>query len=116
MVSTKSSDLFSPDSNSGIPAKFFLDFSHQTSIIIYKVNLFFMSKTKRKPNPYEDKKWKKTRDKKPFYKPGSASKQAYKKKDDAKPKQKLKEAIAHGDDFDGVILREAKRHHAWDWN
>lgn len=81
-----------------------------------------MSNTKRAKDDWANwkndpkKKWKETRDKKRGCKPTKSFKQLQKVRDDAKPKQRLKEAIAHGDDFDEIILPEAKRHHQWDWN
>lgn len=81
-----------------------------------------MSKTKRAKDDWANwdndpkRKWTETRDKKRFGKPTKTVKQCYKKRDDSKPKQRLKEAIAHGDDFDEIVLPEAKRHHVWDYN
>ncbi len=74
-----------------------------------------MSRTKRAVNEWENG-WRKTIDKKRGNKPTKTFKKCQKIKDDAKPKQRLKEAIAHGDDFDEVVLPETKRHHEWDWN
>lgn len=112
----------------------------QNGLEIYghKINLIYlMSRTKRKDyyieaegkrpdmvlngeayslNLSKKEKAKAQRDKKKHYKPNKNWKKAEGRKDKAKPKQKLKEAFVHGDDFDGVILPDAKKHHEWDYN
>lgn len=66
--------------------------------------------------PTKKEKRKAHSDKKKYYKPTKDFKKAEARKDDAKPKQRLKEAIAHGDDFDDVVLPDPKKHFEWDWN
>ena len=66
------------------------------------------------PKPEEIKKAHK--DKKKWYKPNKTFKKLQKKRDEAKPNQKLKEAIAQNKDFDEVVLPDAKKHNQWDWN
>lgn len=82
-----------------------------------------MSRTKRKDyyiqadgQPFGAKKWHATGDKKKWYKPNKKFKKAQRKRDASKPKQKLKEAFVHGDDWDGIILPDAKKHDVWDYN
>lgn len=82
-----------------------------------------MSRTQRKDyyieadgKPLFGKKWHATGDKKKWYKPNKTYKNCQRKRDSVKPKQKLKEAIKHGEDWDNVILPDAKKHDAWDYN
>lgn len=82
-----------------------------------------MSRTKRKDyyveafgEPLFDKDWKATSDKKKWYKPNKGYKKCQRKKDSVKPKQRFKEAIKHGDDWDNVVIEDPKRHDTWDWN
>jgi len=75
-----------------------------------------MSKTKRSVNDYEDKEWKKTRDKKRWHKPNKAFKQAQRQSERALTNGTLRNAVANNKDFDGIIIPDPKKHDEWDWN
>jgi len=76
--------------------------------------VFFGNTIPAKPN--EKDKRKAHMDKKKWYKPGKTFKECQRKKDSTKPKQKFKDALAKGKDWDEVVLPDAKKHDVWDWN
>ena len=75
-----------------------------------------MSKTKRKANRYEDKEWKKTRDKKRWHKPSHAFKQMQRQAERAMTKGVLRNTVANNKDFDDMVIPDPKHHDEWEWN